>query len=56
MKVVLHKKIKHGLIVKFWSGHLYICPHMETQGDKKFTHYVFAWLIFALLIKIKNKD
>lgn len=52
MKVVLYKAIKHGLIFKLWTGHLYICPHFEKQGDKDQTHYVLGWLTIALLIKI----
>ena len=55
MKVVLCKGIKHGLIIKLWSGHFYVCPHFEKQGDKNQTHYVFGWLTIAVLIKILSK-
>ncbi len=56
MKVVLQKSIKHGMILKLWSGHLYICPHFEKHVDKKSnqTHYVFGWFTIAVLIKIQG--
>ena len=56
MKVVLYKKIKHGMMLKFWTNHFYILPYMESQGDKKFTHYTFAWLTLALMLKITKKE
>ncbi len=56
MKVVLQKSIKHGMHIKFWTNHLYILPYWEKQGDKKFMHYTFAWLTFALMLKIQKKD
>ncbi len=55
MKIILHKNIKGQLLIKLWSGRLYILPNLEISDDKKFKHYVFAFLTIAIAVSIGKK-